>query len=312
MGECIIISNNFDLTLSLTELINTYHVGKITRAQRKFLQMAYDVNTKQKISFCVEDFRENGYTGTQFRQYIHQLKDMIIIEKKSNPVFYKLKGIALSTHDKKITDKGMMVGVELLEYNLKQLKGLVAMMHDIALSFKSDNLHILLQNNGYFSSTSNHMIKLKHFFDELNSDVTFCIYPKSVQIHLSSTYNPIIHDPEGILKLGMILGHVRQYLIGKSQELANIPLCGDWIVYHYHLNKDGPACSGKTFEITVSDFDSTMMRYYTKKMPDGTTKNRMEAIQTPNIHVTQFFRDTLGLDEKNNITVIFNEGFRTI
>jgi len=52
--------SNHNLTLSLTELINTYHVGKITRAQRKFLQIGYDVNTKQKISFCVEDFRRNS------------------------------------------------------------------------------------------------------------------------------------------------------------------------------------------------------------------------------------------------------------
>lgn len=301
------------LTLSLTELINTYRVGKITRAQRKFLQIAYDVNSKQKISFCVEDFRENGYSDTQFRQYVFQLKDIIIIVNKSNPVFYKLRGISLSIHDKKITDKGMMVGIHMLENNLKQMKDLIAMMHDIALKFKSDNLHILLKNNGYLPTTSNSMIKLKHFFDELDSDVTFCIYPKSVQIHLSSTYNPIIRDPDGILKLGMILGHVRQYLIGKSQELANIPLCEDWIVYHYHLNKDGPACSGKAFEITVSDFDSTMMRFYRKRMSDGTTKNRIEAIQTPNISINKLFRETLGLDKgKNNITININGGFTSL
>jgi len=301
------------LTPSLTELINTCHTRNITKAQRKFLQIAYDVNAKQKTSFCVEDFRENGYSDTQFRQYVFQLKDIIIIENKSNPVFYKLRGITLSTYDKKITDKGMMVGIHMLENNLKQLKGLIAMMHDIALKFKSDNLHILLQNNGYPSDTSNSMIKLKHFFDELDSDVTFCIYPKSVQIHLASTYNPIIHDPDGILKLGMILGHVRQYLIGKSQELANIPLCEDWTVYHYHLNKDGPACSGKAFEITVSDFDSTMMRFYKKRMSDGTTKNRIEAIQTPNISVNKLFRETLGLDKgKNNITININGGFTSL
>ena len=301
------------LTLSLTELINTYRVGKITRAQRKFLQIAYDVNSKQKISFCVEDFRENGYSDTQFRQYVFQLKDIIIIVNKSNPVFYKLRGISLSIHDKKITDKGMMVGIHMLENNLKQLKGLIAMMHDIALKFKSDNLHILLKNNGYLPTTSNSMIKLKHFFDELDSDVTFCIYPKSVQIHLSSTYKPIIRDPDGILKLGMILGHVRQYLIGKSQELANIPLCEDWTVYHYHLNKDGPACSGKAFETTVSDFDSTMMRFYKKRMANGTIKDRIEAIQTPNISVSKLFRETLGLDKgKNNITININGGFTSL
>jgi len=304
------MTNN--LTHSLTELTNRYHYGKITRGQRKFLKLVREINVEQRTSFCVEDFRGKGYSDNQFRQYIHQLKDMIVIEKKSNPVFYKLKGISLSAHDKKITDRGMMVGIELLEYNLKQLKGLIAMMHDIALKFKSDNLHTLLKNDRYTPATSNSMIKLKHFFDELDSDVTFCIYPKSVQIHLSSTYNPIIRDPDGILKLGMILGHVRQYLIGKSQELANIPLCEDWIVYHYHLNKDGPACSGKAFEITVSDFDSTMMRYYTKKMHDGTIKNRIEAIQTPSIPIHKLFRETLGLNEKNNITIIFNEGLRIL
>ena len=305
--------SSHNLTPSLTELINRYHNGKITRAQRKYLQIGYDVLTKQKTLFCVEDFRKNGYNGNLYGQYKHQLRDMIIVEKKSNPVFCKLKGITLSTYDKKIIDGGMMVGIQMLENILEHLEELPAMMHDIALSFKSDNLHILLQNNGYPSDTSNSMIKLKHFFDELDSDVTFCIYPKSVQIHLSSTYNPIIRDPDGILKLGMILGHVRQYLIGKSQELANIPLCEDWTVYHYHLNKDGPACSGKAFEITVSDFDSTMMRFYKKRMSDGTTKNRIEAIQTPNISINKLFRETLGLDKgKNNITININGGFTSL
>ena len=305
--------SNHNLTPSLTELINTYHVGKITRAQRKFLQIGYDVNTKQKTSFCVEDFRKNGYNGNLYGQYKYQLRDIIIIEKKSNPVFCKLKGVTLSTYDKKITDGGMMVGIQMLENILEHLEELPAMMHNIASKFKSENLHAILKNNGYNPPNSNSMIKLKHFFDELGSDVTFCVYPKSVQIHLSNTYNPIMCDPDGVLKLGMILGHVRQFLIGKSHELANIPLCGDWIVYRYDLNKDGPACAGKTFEITVNDFDSTMMRFYRKRMSDGTTKNRIEAIQTPNISINKLFRETLGLDKgKNNITININGGFTSL
>jgi len=98
------IITNPDLTPSLTELINTYRVGKITKAQRKFLQIAYKVNVKQRTSFCLEDFRGSDYNDNLFRQYKYQLKDMIDVEGKSNPAFYKLKGISLSTHDKKITN----------------------------------------------------------------------------------------------------------------------------------------------------------------------------------------------------------------
>jgi len=156
------ISNQ--LTLSLTELINTYHINKITSAQRKFLSIGYDINTKQKISFCLEDFREKGYSDANFRQYIHKLLDMIDIVIKSNPVFYKLKGITLSIHDEKVTDKGMGVGIQMLENSLESLKDFPPMMHDVALKFKSDNLHIELQKNGYNPANSNSMIKLKHFF----------------------------------------------------------------------------------------------------------------------------------------------------
>ena len=306
------ISNQ--LTLSLTELINTYHINKITSAQRKFLSIGYDINTKQKISFCLEDFREKGYSDANFRQYIHKLLDMIDIVIKSNPVFYKLKGITLSIHDEKVTDKGMGVGIQMLENSLESLKDFPPMMHDVALKFKSDNLHIELQKNGYNPANSNSMIKLKHFFDELGSDITFCIYPKSIQIQLSCTQNPIIRDPDGILKLGTILGHVRQFLKGRSHELVNIPLCGDWIVYHYHLNKDGSSCRGKAFEITVNDFDYTMIRFYKKRMVDGKTKDRIETIQTKKIPFTKLFRNTLGLDnEKTNITIIIaNNGFTTL
>lgn len=300
------------LTPSLTELSNRYHRGKRTKGQRKFLKIAYDINTKQKTTFCVVDFTEKGYTTGNFRQYMHKLKDMFITVARSKPFFYQLKGITLSKHDKKVTDECMGVGVQSLENMLEHMKDLPIMMHNIGLKFKSDNLHVILKNNRSTVATSNSMIKLKHFFEELDSDVTFTIYPKSVQVYLANTQHPIIRDPVGILKLGMVLGHVRQFLKGKSHELATIPLCGDWIVYHYHLNKDGPSCKGKTFEITVSDFDSTLMRFYKKQMDDGTTKNRIETILTPCIPISKLFKDTFGSNEKNHITINFTGDYRIL
>jgi len=50
--------SSHNLTPSLTELINTYRTERTTKAQRKFLQIAYDVNAKQKTSFCVEDVKK--------------------------------------------------------------------------------------------------------------------------------------------------------------------------------------------------------------------------------------------------------------
>lgn len=110
------------LTPTLTELTNTYHTERTTNAQRKFLKIAYDINTRQKTSFCVEDFRERGYSDGNFRQYVLKLKDMIDIVLKSKIFFYKLKGITLSTHNKKITDEGMGVGVQSLENMLEHMK----------------------------------------------------------------------------------------------------------------------------------------------------------------------------------------------
>jgi len=311
--ECEFMNkNNFNsITVSLTELINRYLPQGVTKKQREFLQICYKLNTDNQESFCVDDFTARGYTTGNYRQYILKLKPILYVVTKTNPVFWALKDVSLPG-TKKITHRGVGLGVEMLQNMLEHMKDLPDMIHNIGLNFKSDNLHAILQSNGSTAATSNSLIKLKHFFEELNSDVTFSIYPKYVQVHLGNTYHPIIRDPDGILKLAMVLGHVRQFLKGKSHELANIPLCEDWIVHRYDLNKDGPSCKGKGFEITVSDFDSTLMRFYKKHMDDGTTKNRIEAIQTPSISFNKLFRDTLGLNKKTNITININQDFRTL
>lgn len=303
------------LTPSLTELINTYHTRNITKAKRKFLHIAYNVNTKQKISFCVEDFREKGYSDNQFRQYVYQLKDMIVVESKSNPVFYKLKGIKLSNHPKKITENCMGVGMKTLEESLDMLKHLPPQIHDIRIKFPSKNLHSILQKfRKLIPMKQNNQIHLEYPYpNAIDAHRILCqINPKSVQIMISNTYSPIFCDPDGIFDLGTTLGHIRDYLLQRSDpNFVDIPEVRDWIVSMYHFNKDGITRSGKAAEIEISDFNSTLMRYYSKKMPDGTTKDRLEIVQTPDIPIREWFRNTLGLDDKKtNITVnIVNNGF---
>jgi len=307
---------NNSLTPSLTELINRYRNEKITRGQRKFLQIAYDVNAKQKLSFCVEYFREKGYRDNLFRQYVHQLKDMIIIECKSNPVSYKLKGIRLSIHDKKITDKGMGAGAMSLQESLDMLKYFPPQIHDIRIKFPSKNLHkILYQFRKISPMKQNNQIHLEYPYpNAIDAQRILCqISPKSVQIMISNTYNPLYCDPGGIYDLGVTLGHIRDYLLHRSDpNFVEIPNVHDWIVSMYHFNKDGITRSGQTAEITISDFNSKMLRFYTKKMPDGTKKDRLEKLLTPNIPIKQLFRDTLGLNEKSNITIIIYGGITSL
>lgn len=289
--------NNFtpsnSLTLSLTDLTNKYYGKRITKSQRRFLEIAYHINTIDRITFCVQDFREKGYSDTNFRQHIHNLKRMLVISSKSNPVFYQLKGVVIPGNSKNLTVQDMGRGLEMLHSALDELKQHVPMMHDIKLKFESENLHLLLRQNGYVPAKENSMIRIKHYFDEIGTDIIFTVYPKSTQIHISNTQKPIIHNPEGILKLGTILGHVRQFLIGKSHDIAIIPMCNEWEIYHYHLNKDSPAFSGKSVMITVGDFDSVLLRYYTKHMITGKTINRLEKIVTTKNSLTDLMNNAL-------------------
>ena len=285
------ISNQ--LTHSLTELINTYHIGKITSARRKFLNIGYDINTKQKISFCLEDFREKGYSDVNFRQYIHKLHDMIDTVTKSNPVFYKLKGIILSIHDEKITHRTMGEGIRTLKDILLELKYLPPMIHDIKLKFKSENLHRILLANGCKAHPQNKQIRLDYTLNEISTIAVITVYPKSVQIHISNSYNPIMFDSDGILRLSTSLGSIFEFIHNKALGFASIPHCLDWIIYHYHFNKDQITVSGKSTEITVADFNDIFTRYYKKTMHNGTTVDRLERIETSNTSIKEMMDDAL-------------------
>lgn len=277
-------------------MINTYLISGVTNKQKEFLTICYEINTRQNDTFCVLDFVDRGYSRTNFRQYVLKLKPLIVKTYSDSLAFYVLQGITLTGY-KKITTKDTGAGSEMLKTALQNLQHKNAMMHDIKLKFNSDNLHAILKQNGFIPSKENSLIKIKHHFDEIDSDVVFTVYPQSTQIHISNTYKPIVRDPNGILNLGMVLGHIRQFLIGKSHDIATIPFCTDWIVYHYHLNKDGPRFSGKSVEITVNDFDSIMIRFYTKQMPDGKMIDRLERTETRPKLLSELMSDSLNFTE---------------
>ena len=306
------------VTPLLTELINRYMDRKPTKSELRILKIGYNIITKQKIEFSFHDFEKHGIKKGNFRQYVRKLRSIIYLVYKSNCGFYALKGIKFSKLRKKITDRGMGVGTATLEETLSMLQHLPPQLHNIRIKFSSKNLHkIFCQHRKLTPMKKNNQILLEYpYANELEIQRILCqISPESVQIMIAATYQPIYCDPEGILELTSLLGHLRDYLLQRSDpNFAVIPNVLDWIVSSYHFNKDGISRSGQTAEITVFDFDSIMMRFYTKTMPDGTKKDRLEAELTPNILVKQLFRKTLGLDsEKTNVTININSaGFTTL
>jgi hypothetical protein len=59
-----------------------------------------------------------------------------------------------------------------------------------------------------------------------------------------------------------------------------------WICTHYHFGKDGlKSLSGQSFHFAFEEVSCGMIRFYSKRMPDGTVIPRLEQIQTPHRNI---------------------------
>ena len=293
-------NNSFNAKITLDQKNNgsvTLDYNRLTVNQEQFVKKGLRICTKEKRPFSFMDFKE--LSQGNFRQFVHKLSDYIERVGKSNPQFYKIKGVELPGDTRRITTEGMGVGEQFYEI-LLTLQYVQPMIHDIKVKVESNDLHTNLLQNGCSSNPSNNSIKVNVPYTDNNITTKIFVYPKTVQIDIGCTYRPIVYDPSGMLLLHEHLSKISCYLSEISGTL--LPPAQKWIITQYHMNKDGKEeLSGSMFNFTVEEVVSGMLRFYSKKMPDGKTIPRLEQIVTPRTSVADEMKKAMfGLEANPN------------
>ncbi|MEX0657477.1 MAG: hypothetical protein WD154_08045 [Nitrosopumilaceae archaeon] len=257
----------------------TDHCNVLPRGLRKFYERAKRINQIEHRPFSKQDFE--SYTAGNYRQHIHRLRPYLEIEKKSKPVFYRVKGVELPGASHSVTHKPMGDTSQIIDL-LESVRDQPAMIHDIKVQFTSDNLHAVLVSKGCSVNQSNHSIKVD--FPSIDNNITtkILVYPKTVQVDIGCTYKPIVYDSSGVYSLLQEMSSISFYLLQLTSFQPHIPEVKDWVITQYHFNKDGSeAYNGLSFHYTIENVSNGLIRYYSKKMQDGTTIPRIEQVQTP-------------------------------
>lgn len=253
----------------------------LSRTLRNFLSECKKINEKEYRPFSYLDFQQ--LSKNNFRQRIRRCKGYLEVVIPSHPTFYKLKGIELPGDFRRVTFKPTGGGSQLIDI-LESLEDQPAKIHDIKLKLNSE-IHQALVEKGCTPHPRNNCIQIRHIpITDNNIVIKALVYPKTIQIDVACSYKPIVYDVGSLLYLTEILKEASMYLT----TLSGIILAPvkDWVITHYHLNKDGSyEINGQDFHFTMEQISNGLIRYYSKLMPDGTKIVRLEQIQTPSIPV---------------------------
>ena len=274
-------TNNQKVTLtqnSHTKAVTHDHT--YSKSLKQFTDRAYDFNVKEGKAWCYLDYP--NLTQANFRRIVCKLGDNVIRVGNGRPKFYKLKGIKLPGDSRKITLEPMRVQEEDFVKLLATLKDQPAKIHDIKIRIDNSELHEMLLQKGYSKDTHNHSIKVN--FDTIDNNVVtkILIYPKTIQVDIGCTYRPLIYDIKTIWYLHEHLSKISYHLTGLSGVI--LPTVDNWIITHYHFNKDGSeAYNGQNFHYTVENVNTGFIRFYSKLMKDGEPIARLEEARSPQI-----------------------------
>jgi hypothetical protein len=254
----------------------TFAIHVRPKGQRQFYNQAMNVILTQQRPFSKEDFPQ--LSPANYRKFIQKLRGFLEPVCNTKPKLWTIKGMMLPGDSHRVTLQGMGVGQKFLEI-LESLKMQHPTIHDIKIKFKSD-LHEYLIRKGCSSNPSNNSIKVGFITLDNNVTVKILVYPETTQIDIGCTYKSIIYDLKGILYLHEILSKISHHLSGLS-DCSTIPPVHDWVITHYHFAKDGPSeLSTQLFHMTFEEVAGGLIRFYSKKMPDGSIIPRVEQVKT--------------------------------
>jgi len=261
----------------ITDVSNV--IPDITKQVKIFYDKALKINTLEHRPFSCEDYP--NLSKGNYRQYIQKLRPVLEKTHNSRPAFYKIKGEYLPGDSHQITFSPTGDAPDLIDI-LKSLKDQPAKIHDIKLKINA-SIHEELKKTGCTPNKKNNSILIKNLpVNDNNIVLKALVYPKTIQIDVACSYKPLVYDGKTLLYLHEILAQVSIHLFHFSG--CELPPVYDWIITHYHLNKDGNyAINGQNFHFTVGEVSTGLIRYYSKLMQDGTKIPRVEQIVTPSI-----------------------------
>lgn len=276
--------------MKVTDQNNEYNINSLSPKLREFVRKAIRIN-RMGHDFCRADFPEIKKDST-FRQTIFKLRKLGLIVTVSNGWFayYRIKGEYTGFERKDITHEGMGVGTNMKNI-INETSKQIPSIHDIKIEFNSADTHRNAVKSGRVPNSKNQGIFESKIYVSGHSYVKIAIYPKKVVFDIGTTYYPVVYDLRGALKLIKSVTIVEDYLIMKYKP-KDLPNCLDWIVTHYHLNQDGQQeFSGVPYHRTIADISGGFIREYSKRFPDGTTRERKERIITPECTVKTQLND---------------------
>lgn len=266
---------------SETPSSNTDHLIKSRYSMDWFIHKC-TVICKMGFEFSRHDFPQ--LSKANYRTYVCRATKKGLIQKTLNglvPSFWVV-GLPYDKERGTVTLKGMGVGLE-FEQRLRDCGLAHPAIHDIRLKIPTSEFYDNIPNSVPKDPTNGRIFlgehKLKDYvFAKISA------YPKSIEIIIECSTFPLIYDTAGAGQFISMMGEIRGILMSKSYNLDNdIPPAISWIVTEYHFNKDGTSMqySGESFEITVNEMSTGLIRFYSHKFPNGVTRARLEQVRTP-------------------------------
>ena len=275
--------------MKVTDQSNKYSISNLSPKLQEFVIKGRRIN-RLRQDFCFKDYPE--LTPVAFRQTISRLRKrgLIVTTVKEWISWYKIKGENTGRTKRTVTHEGMGVGSNMQEI-INEASKQIPTIHDIKIKFPSKQLYKNAVKKGMNVNSSNKGIFLDKFTLANDIYTKIAIYPESVAIDLSCTWEPIIYDIRGAQEL---LGHLNllQYYLYSTFKTHDVPESLDWIITHYHLNQDGQTeFSDESFHRTISDMVGGFIRMYAKRFPDNSLRMRLERIITPNSTIKHQIED---------------------
>ena len=281
--------------LKVTDESNGLRIEDLSPKLQEFVRKGRRINRLGQ-DFCCKDFPELG--DTLFRQRIFKLKELgwIITTSRGWFCYYRIKGEYTGRERRTVTHEGMGVGTNMQEI-INEASKQIPTIHDIKMKFPSKQLYKNAVKKGMDVNPTNKGIFLEK--KTLTRDIyaKVAIYPETVTVDLSCTWEPIIYDIRGAQEF---LGHLEILRLDLCSSFKTFDITNslDWTVTHYHLNQDGQTeFSDESFHRTISDMVGGFIRIYAKMFPDNSLRMRLERICTPNCSVKEQVNDMKNLGD---------------
>jgi len=281
--------------LKVTDENNGLRIEDLSPKLQEFVVKKGRMINRLGQDFCRKDFPEIK-SDDVFRQRIFKLRKLgwIVTTCKGYHTYYRIKGEYTGRERRTITHEGMGVGTNMQDI-INEASKQIPTIHDIKIKFSSKQLYKNAVKRGIVVNPTNKGIFLEEKTLAKDIYAKIAIYPETVTVDLSCTWEPIIYDIRGAQEF---LSHL---------EILRLDLCSsfktfdttnslDWIVTYYHLNQDGQTeFSDESFHRTISDMVGGFIRIYAKRFPDNSLRMRLERISTPNCTVRTQVNDMKNL-----------------